>query len=67
MARGTVIFFDPEKGFGFIRPDDGSVEVLAHYSDIYGGGYRSLEKGQKVDYELVQGAEGLKAVDIRPV
>lgn len=67
MATGTVKWFNAEKGFGFITPDDGSADVFAHYSAIQSGGYRSLDEAQKVEYEAVQGPKGLQAENIRPL
>jgi CspA family cold shock protein len=58
MATGTVKWFNPEKGFGFISPDDGSGDIFAHYTGIAGNGYRSREENQKVQYEVGQGAKG---------
>ncbi|WP_142138877.1 cold-shock protein [Acidovorax sp. SLBN-42] len=65
MATGTVKWFNAEKGFGFIAPDDGSADVFAHFSAITGSGYRSLEEGQKVEFEVAQGPKGLQAENIR--
>ena len=65
MATGTVKWFNAEKGFGFIAPDDGSADVFAHFSAISGNGYRSLEEGQKVEFEVAQGPKGLQAENIR--
>jgi CspA family cold shock protein len=65
MATGTVKWFNPQKGFGFISPDDGSREILAHYTGIAGNGYGSLEENQKVQYEVGQGAKGPVAQNIR--
>ncbi|HSU70744.1 MAG TPA: cold-shock protein [Micrococcaceae bacterium] len=65
MATGTVKWFNAEKGFGFISQDDGGPDVFAHYSAISGGGYRSLEEDQKVEFEVVQGNKGLQAENIR--
>ena len=67
MATGTVKWFNAEKGFGFIAPDDGSADVFAHFSAITGSGYRSLEEGQKVEFEVAQGPKGLQAENIRPL
>jgi CspA family cold shock protein len=67
MATGTVKWFNAEKGFGFIAPDDGSADLFAHFSGISGGGYKSLDEGQKVEFEVTQGQKGLQAVDIRPL
>ena len=65
MATGTVKWFNSEKGFGFIAPDDGSADVFAHFSAIAGSGYRSLEEGQKVEFDTEQGPKGLQAANIR--
>lgn len=65
MATGTVKWFNAEKGFGFIAPDDGSADVFAHFSAITGNGYRNLEEGQKVEFDTEQGQKGLQAANIR--
>ena len=67
MATGTVKWFNADKGFGFIAPDDGSADVFAHFSAITGSGYRSLEEGQKVEFEVAQGPKGLQAENIRVI
>jgi CspA family cold shock protein len=67
MATGTVKWFNAEKGFGFIAPDDGSGDVFAHYSAITSSGYRSLEENQKVQYDVVQGQKGPQAENISPL
>ncbi|MGH3414867.1 MAG: cold-shock protein [Actinocrinis sp.] len=67
MATGTVKWFNAEKGYGFISPDDGSADVFAHFSAIQSSGYRSLEEGQKVEYEPTQGPKGLQADLIKPL
>ena len=59
-------WFNAEKGFGFITQDDGSADVFVHFSAIEGQGYKSLEEGQKVTYETVQGQKGLQASAVRP-
>ncbi len=64
MATGTVKWFNAEKGFGFIAPDDGSADVFAHYSAISSNGYRSLDENAKVEYETQQGPKGLQAANI---
>lgn len=65
MTTGTVKWFNSEKGFGFIAPDDGSADVFAHYSAITGDGYRNLEENQHVEFEVTQGPKGLQAENIR--
>lgn len=67
MATGTVKWFNSEKGFGFIAPDNGNPDVFAHYSAIVSNGYRSLEEGQKVEFDAEQGPKGPQAVNIRPL
>ena len=66
MATGTVKWFNSEKGFGFIAPDDGGEDLFAHFSEIQGSGYRSLEDNQKVEFEVTQGQKGPQASNIRP-
>jgi len=67
MTTGTVKWFNAEKGFGFITPDDGSADVFAHFSAIQSNGYRSLEENQKVEFDVAQGPKGLQAENIRPL
>ena len=61
MATGIVKWFNAEKGFGFIAPDDGSADVFVHYSEIQGSGFRTLEENQKVEFEIGEGAKGPQA------
>ena len=67
MATGTVKWFNADKGFGFIAPDDGSEDVFAHFSAIASSGYRSLDENQKVEFGVEQGQKGLQATNIRPL
>ena len=67
MAQGTVKWFNAEKGYGFITPDDGSKDLFAHFSEIQGDGYRSLDEGQKVEFEVGQGQKGPQAQQVRPL
>ncbi|CAG7845759.1 Cold shock protein CspA [Pseudoclavibacter triregionum] len=67
MATGIVKWFNAEKGYGFITPDDGSKDVFAHFSAITGGGYRSLDENQRVEFETTQGPKGPQAENITPV
>ena len=67
MALGTVKWFNSEKGYGFITPDDGSKDLFVHFSGIEGDGYKSLNEGQKVEYEATQGQKGPQASKVRPV
>ncbi|QKW07906.1 cold-shock protein [Streptomyces sp. NA04227] len=64
MATGTVKWFNAEKGFGFIAQDDGGPDVFAHYSAIKSDGYRELFEGQKVEFDIVQGAKGPQADNV---
>jgi cold shock protein len=67
MAQGTVKWFSPDKGFGFIAPDDGTSDVFVHYSAIDADGYRTLGENQKVEYTVQQGPKGPQAAQVRAV
>ena len=67
MATGTVKWFNADKGFGFIAPDDGGEDVFAHFTAINSSGYRSLNENQKVEFDVEQGQKGLQAANIRPL
>ena len=63
-STGTVKWFNNEKGFGFIAPDNGSADVFAHFSAIAGNGYKSLEENQKVEFDITEGRKGPQAENI---
>ncbi|MGQ0550771.1 MAG: transcription antiterminator/RNA stability regulator CspE [Armatimonadota bacterium] len=65
MPSGTVKWFSAEKGYGFITPDEGGKDVFVHYSAIQSEGYRTLNEGQKVEYEVVQGQKGPQAANVK--
>lgn len=67
MAQGTVKWFNSEKGFGFIAPDEGDSDVFVHYSEIDGSGFRTLEENQTVTFEITQGTKGPQASGVRVV
>jgi CspA family cold shock protein len=66
MTIGTVKFFNAQKGFGFISREGGA-DVFVHFSNIDGSGYKSLEEGQTVEFEIGQGRKGDEALKVRPV
>ncbi len=67
MAQGSVKWFNAEQGFGFIAVDGGGADVFVHYSAIQTDGYRSLDEGQRVEFEVTQGQKGPQADQVRPV
>ncbi|HEX5276297.1 MAG TPA: cold-shock protein [Fluviicoccus sp.] len=67
MATGTVKWFNEEKGFGFITPDDGGKDLFAHFSEIVGSGFKSLSEGQKVSFNATQGQKGPQASQIQVI
>lgn len=67
MSTGTVKWFNSDKGFGFITPDDGSKDLFVHHSEIQMGGYKSLNEGQKVEFTVGQGQKGPCANNVKPL
>lgn len=65
MATGTVKWFNDQKGFGFISPDDGGDDLFIHHSNIAMDGFRTLNEGQKVEFEAGQGRKGPEATNVR--
>ena len=63
MPQGTVKWFNPDKGYGFISRDDGD-DVFVHHTGIVGEGFRSLDEGQRVEFEVTQGTKGLQATNV---
>jgi cold shock protein len=64
MTTGTVKWFNADKGYGFIRPAEGGDDVFVHFSAIAAEGYRSLNEGAKVEYDVEQGPKGLQATNV---
>ena len=67
MAQGTVKWFNADKGYGFIAPDDGTADVFVHFSAIVADGYRSLQENQRVEFSVGQGSRGPQAEQVRPI
>jgi CspA family cold shock protein len=67
MTQGSVKWFNSEKGFGFIAQDGGGPDVFVHYSAVSGSGFKSLEEGQRVEFEVGQGQKGPQAQDVRAI
>ncbi len=67
MATGIVKWFNDAKGFGFITPDDGGKDLFAHFSEIQGNGFKSLQESQRVEFVVAQGAKGPQATQIRAI
>lgn len=66
MSQGTVKWFNSEKGYGFITPDEGGGDVFVHHTAINSTGYRTLEEGQKVNFEIEQSDKGPQATGVTP-
>ena len=67
MATGTVKWFNADKGYGFIAPDDGSKDLFVHHSEIQSSGYKTLNEGSSVEYEVGQGQKGPCATNVKEV
>ncbi len=65
MALGTVKWFNDSKGFGFVTPDDGGDDLFAHFSAVVEAGYKSLKEGQRVSFDVTDGAKGKQASNIQ--
>jgi cold shock protein len=67
MPEGTVKWFNADKGFGFIQPDEGGEDLFVHFSAIVADGYKSLDENQKVSFNVGQGQKGPQATDVQPL
>ncbi len=67
MAQGRVKWFNDEKGYGFISPDEGGEDLFVHHTGIAGSGFKSLDEGAKVTYEATRGKKGMQAENVSPV
>ncbi len=67
MATGRVKWFDDRKGYGFIEQEDGGQDVFVHFSALQGEGYKTLEEGQSVQFDIVQGEKGPQAANVKKV
>ena len=67
MAQGTVKWFNADKGYGFIQPTDGGDDLFVHFSAIKMDGFKTLDEGQQVEFEVTQGQKGPQASEVRPV
>jgi cold shock protein len=66
MTTGTVKWFNETKGFGFITPSDGTADVFVHFSSIQGDGFKTLNEGQNVTFDVENGPKGLQAANVNP-
>lgn len=67
MPEGTVKWFNADKGFGFIQPEDGGDDLFVHFSAIQVDGYKSLDDGQRVSFNVGQGQKGPQATEVTPL
>ena len=67
MATGTVKWFNDDKGYGFIAPDEGAKDLFVHHSNIAGNGFKTLAEGARVEFERREGAKGPEATNVAPV
>ena len=67
MPEGTVKWFNADKGFGFIQPDEGGEDLFVHFSAIQSQGYKTLDEGQKVSFNVGQGQKGPQATEVTPL
>ncbi|MFM0220200.1 MULTISPECIES: cold-shock protein [Paraburkholderia] len=67
MTTGTVKRFNDAKGFGFITPDDGGEDLFAHFSEVQGSGFKTLQENHKVSFDVKQGPQGKQAANIKPL
>ena len=67
MATGTVKWFNADKGYGFITPDDGGKDLFVHHSQIAGDGFKTLAEGAKVEFETREGTKGPEATNVQPI
>ncbi|WP_375489858.1 cold-shock protein [uncultured Jatrophihabitans sp.] len=67
MSQGTVQWFNNEKGFGFITPDEGGKDVFVHFSALTGDGYKSLSENERVEYDTTAGPKGPQADNVRSI
>ena len=65
--QGTVAWYNSQKGFGFLKPSDGSKDVFVHFSAIVSDGYKQLTENQRVEFEVVKGPKGLQAADVKVI
>ncbi len=67
MAKGTVKWFNEQKGYGFITPDDGSKDCFVHHTSIKGEGFKTLQEGDKVEFEITEGEKGPQASNVEKI